>query len=83
MNVAQRLNAIDLGQYEALFREHEIDASVLPDLVETDLEKIGVPLGHRKRSHAGGRRSLRGRNAAISREARFCQAVPVCVNVSR
>ena len=49
MNVAQRLNAIDLGQYEALFREHEIDASVLPDLVETDLEKIGVPLGHRKR----------------------------------
>jgi class 3 adenylate cyclase len=49
MNVAQWLNAIDLGQYEALFREHEIDADVLPDLVEADLEKIGVPLGHRKR----------------------------------
>src|SRR5208337_1706798 len=49
MSVAQWLNAIDLGQYEALFREHEIDANVLPDLVETDLEKIGVPLGHRKR----------------------------------
>ena len=49
MNVAQWLNAIDLGQYEALFREHEIDAHVLPDLVEADLEKIGVPLGHRKR----------------------------------
>jgi class 3 adenylate cyclase len=49
MNVAQWLNAIDLGQYEALFREHEIDAGVLPDLVEADLEKIGVPLGHRKR----------------------------------
>ena len=49
MNVAQWLNAIDLGQYEALFREHEIDANVLPDLVEADLEKIGVPLGHRKR----------------------------------
>jgi class 3 adenylate cyclase len=49
MNVAQWLNAIDLGQYEALFREHEIDARVLPDLVEADLEKIGVPLGHRKR----------------------------------
>jgi hypothetical protein len=52
MNVAQWLNAIDLGQYEALFREHEIDANVLPDLVEADLEKIGVPLGHRKN---GGR----------------------------
>ena len=49
MNVAQWLNAIDLGQYEALFREHEIDADVLPDLVEADLEKMGVPLGHRKR----------------------------------
>ena len=49
MNVAQWQNAIDLGQYEALFREHEIDANVLPDLVEADLEKIGVPLGHRKR----------------------------------
>jgi class 3 adenylate cyclase len=49
MNVAQWLNAIDLGQYEALFREHEIDADVLRDLVEADLEKIGVPLGHRKR----------------------------------
>jgi class 3 adenylate cyclase/predicted ATPase len=44
--VAERF---DLGQYEALFREHEIDAGVLRDLVEADLEKIGVPLGHRKR----------------------------------
>ena len=49
MNVAQWLNAIDLGQYETVFREHEIDAGVLCDLVEADLEKIGVPLGHRKR----------------------------------
>jgi hypothetical protein len=49
MNVGQWLNAIDLGQYEAVFREHEIDGGVLRDLVEADLEKIGVPLGHRKR----------------------------------
>jgi hypothetical protein len=42
-------NAIDLGQYEAVFREHEIDAGVLRDLVEAELEKIGVSLGHRKR----------------------------------
>jgi hypothetical protein len=33
---------LTLGQYEAVFREHEIDAG----LVEADLEKIGVPLGH-------------------------------------
>ena len=49
MDVAQWLNGIGLGQYEALFREHEIDADVLTDLTEADLEKIGVPLGHRKR----------------------------------
>ena len=49
MNVAQWLNAIDLGQYEALFREHAIDADVLPDLTDADLEKFGVPFGHRKR----------------------------------
>ena len=49
MDVAQWLKALGLGQYEALFREHEIDADVLPDLTEADLEKIGVPLGHRKR----------------------------------
>jgi class 3 adenylate cyclase len=40
---------LTLGQYEAVFREHEIDAGVLRDLVEADLEKISVPLGHRKR----------------------------------
>jgi SAM domain (Sterile alpha motif) len=49
MNVAQWLNAIGLGQYEALFREHEIDADVLPDLTDADLEKIGVALGPRKK----------------------------------
>ena len=35
-----------------MFREHEIDADVLPDLTEADLEKIGVPLG-RARSRSG------------------------------
>ena len=49
MDVAAWLRGLGLEQYETLFREHEIDADVLPDLVETDLEKIGVPLGHRKR----------------------------------
>ncbi len=47
MDIGQWLNAIGLGQYEALFREHEIDAEVLPHLTEADL--IGVPLGSRKR----------------------------------
>ena len=49
MDIGQWLNAIGLGQYETLFREHEIDTDVLIDLTEADLEKIGVPLGQRKR----------------------------------
>jgi class 3 adenylate cyclase len=40
---------LGLGQYEATFRENEIDAEVLLELTDTDLEKIGVPLGHRTR----------------------------------
>ncbi len=32
-----------------MFRANEIDVDVLPELTEIDLEKLGVPLGHRKR----------------------------------
>jgi hypothetical protein len=38
-----------LERYEPVFRENEIDADVLPELTELDLEKLGLPLGHRKR----------------------------------
>lgn len=40
---------LGLGQYEAAFRENEIDAEVLPDLTDADFEKLGVLMGHRKR----------------------------------
>jgi class 3 adenylate cyclase/predicted ATPase len=49
MDVGEWLKGIGLGQYEATFREHEIDAEVLLELTEADLEKFGVPFGHRKR----------------------------------
>ena len=37
-----------LGQYAQTFAENHIEYSVLPDLTEDDLEKLGVSLGHRK-----------------------------------
>ena len=49
MDVGGWLRNLGLGQYEALFRSSDIDADILPELTEVDLEKLGVSLGHRKR----------------------------------
>jgi hypothetical protein len=49
MDVGGWLRSLGLGQYETLFRTNEIDADILPELTEVDFEKLGVPLGHRKR----------------------------------
>ncbi|GAG08025.1 unnamed protein product, partial [marine sediment metagenome] len=49
MDIVLWLRSLGLEKYEAVFRENEIDADVLPELTELDLEKLGVPLGHRKR----------------------------------
>ena len=43
------LRSLGLGQYGAAFSENAIAADVLPDLTDGDLEKLGVPLGDRKR----------------------------------
>ncbi len=47
MDVGAWLRRLGLGQYEAAFRESEIDAEVLPDLTDQHLKDLGVPLGHR------------------------------------
>ena len=49
MDVGSWLRSLGLGQYEAHFATTTIDAEVLPDLTDGDLEKLGVTLGHRKR----------------------------------
>jgi class 3 adenylate cyclase/predicted ATPase len=49
MGVGDWLRSLGLGQYEAVFRESEIDSEILPEVTDADLEKLGVPLGHRKR----------------------------------
>jgi class 3 adenylate cyclase/predicted ATPase len=47
--IAHWLNALGLGQYAQRFADNDIDASILRDLTDQDLEKIGVSLGHRKK----------------------------------
>ena len=49
VDVGAWLRNLGLGQYEAAFRENEIDIEVLPDLTDADFEKLGVLMGHRKR----------------------------------
>jgi len=49
MNIGTWLKELGLSEYEAVFRANAIDHQVLPELAETDLEKLGVLLGHRKR----------------------------------
>ena len=48
-DIGEWLHGLGLGHYEANFREHEIDADVLPELTEADLRRLGVALGSRKR----------------------------------
>jgi hypothetical protein len=48
VDIAAWLRSLGLQRYEAAFRENEIDRDVLPELEESDLEKIGIPLGPRK-----------------------------------
>jgi class 3 adenylate cyclase/predicted ATPase/ABC-type transport system involved in cytochrome c biogenesis ATPase subunit len=47
--VANWLKSLGLGEYSQRFAENRIDAGVLRDLTDQDLEKIGIPLGHRKK----------------------------------
>jgi class 3 adenylate cyclase len=49
MDVGAWLRGLGLGQYEGTFRQSEIEADILPELTESDLEKLGLPLGPRKR----------------------------------
>jgi class 3 adenylate cyclase len=48
--VEEWLKVLGLGEYAGLFDENDIDLSLLKELTDQDLEKIGVAsLGHRKR----------------------------------
>ena len=48
-DIGQWLDGLGLARYADLFAEHEIDGEVLPDLTDEDLEKLGIPLGARKK----------------------------------
>ncbi|MBR0754582.1 AAA family ATPase [Bradyrhizobium jicamae] len=47
--IADWLEQLGLGQYALRFAENGIDFSVLPELTDQDLERLGVLLGHRRK----------------------------------
>jgi hypothetical protein len=49
MDIGGWLRSLGLGKYEPVFIANAIDSDVLPVLTESDLEKLGVAMGDRKR----------------------------------
>ena len=49
MNIGGWLRNLGLERYETVFIENAIDSDVLAELTEGDLEKLGIPMGDRKR----------------------------------
>ncbi len=50
MDIVVWLRSLGLGKYEAVFRENEIDETVLPNLTAEDLKELGITaLGHRRK----------------------------------
>jgi class 3 adenylate cyclase len=48
MDIVVWLRSLGLGKYEAIFREHDIDETVLPSLTHENLKELGVAwFGHR------------------------------------
>jgi class 3 adenylate cyclase len=48
-DIGDWLDSLGLGKYRAIFADHDIDADVLGDLTEADLERLGISIGHRKK----------------------------------
>ena len=47
--IADWLEKLGMSEYAQRFVDNAIDLSVLPDLTDQDLEKLGVLLGHRRK----------------------------------
>lgn len=77
--IVQWLEGLGLGQYGEIFVQAAIDASVLPDLTEADLEKLGVILGHRKKLL----RAIAARNPPVVTQQRVRPSLAIAEPISR
>ena len=73
MDVGVWLRSLGLGQYEAAFRDNEVDGAVLPKLTVDDLRELGVAVvGHRRKIIS----AIEELNTASSARAGGANAVP-------
>src|SRR5262249_45474761 len=75
MDVVVWLRSLGLGQYEAAFRDNEIDETVLPNLTAEDLKDLGVSI-------VGHRRKLLDASAALRTDAGAKAPSPDAANTS-
>jgi len=68
------LQSVGLEKYGEVFASHDIDLTVIPDLTEQDLEKLGLSLGHRRKFMAA---AAKFRTAPASSPVASAQAQPV------
>jgi class 3 adenylate cyclase/tetratricopeptide (TPR) repeat protein len=47
--IADWLKKLGMSEYAQRFAEERIEIDVLPELTDQDLERLGIPLGHRRR----------------------------------
>jgi predicted ATPase/class 3 adenylate cyclase len=48
-SIAEWLASLGMAEYTERFDEERIEIDVLPELTDQDLERLGIPLGHRRR----------------------------------
>ncbi len=69
MDVGLWLRSLGLGQYEAAFRDNEIDGEVLPKLTVEDLKDLGVAVVGHRRKILSAIEALNARSAAPAEAA--------------
>ena len=80
MDIVVWLRGLGLGKYEAVFRENDIDETVLPSLTHENLKELGVgSLGHRVKlldAIAALRSDASGKTPSVDATASSAPSVP-------
>jgi hypothetical protein len=78
MDVGGWLRGLGLGQYEAAFRDNEIDGDVLPKLTVEDLKDLGVAVVGHRRKIMSAIEALNAPSAAPSRSRACAHGADSC-----